>query len=169
MMACITAWRPFGMLANERTASAVRLSRSVSAAHSGERSSAIRRASRPSSAMVLPADALGLVDDLVALALEDDPDRAHRLFLQGVLPVAVARGQVAPGGAGAHRIQNTALMNLRLSSAAPPHWPLWPGSRSSMSPHERSSMSWRWQSSALPPPRAAVLSGCIESHSRQIL
>ena len=126
MMACISAWRPFGMLANERTASAVRLSRSVSAAHSGERSSSIRRASRPSSAMVLPADALGLVDDLVALALEDDPDRAHRLFLQGVLPVAVARGQVAPGGAGAqdseHGADEPTVVLGRPSPLAPLAW-----------------------------------------------
>ena len=54
MAACISAWRSFGMPASERTASALRLPRSASAAHSGERSSAILRASLSSRAMVLP-------------------------------------------------------------------------------------------------------------------
>ena len=54
MAACISAWRSFGMSASVRTASALRLPRSASAAHSGERSSAMRRASLSSRAMVLP-------------------------------------------------------------------------------------------------------------------
>ena len=57
--------------------------------------------------------------------------------------------------------QNTAFMKRRLSSAIPPHCPLWPGSRGPMIDQDLSSMSWRrWEasskevslSSLIPPP-----------------